>query len=220
MRGCHQCDRIHNYQIRLAREAPYPSPMTLLLIIFVLALLFNYINGFHDAPFTIATIVSTKVLTPFQAVLWAAVFNFAALFVFRHLLGQFRVADTIANFVDPKYITLPVILSGLIAAITWNLLTWWIGIPSSSSHTLLGAFVGAALARGWMVHGHDVINYSKVVPTLFFIVLAPLISLFVALIITILIVNLFRRCNPYRAEGWFRRMQLLSSALLSAGHGG
>ena len=194
----------------------------LLLIIIVLALLFNYINGFHDAPFTIATIVSTKVLTPFQAVLWAAIFNFAALFLFRHLVGEFRVADTVSNFVVRRFITLPVLLSGLIAAITWNLLTWWIGIPSSSSHTLLGGFAGAALAHagGWAVQGSEVINYSKVVPTFLFIALAPLIGLVVALIIMILIVNLFRRSNPYRTDSWFRRLQLLSSALLSLGHGG
>ena len=196
--------------------------MTLLLIIIVLALLFDYINGFHDAAISIATIVSTKVLTPFQAVLWAAIFNFAAFFIFNYFIGEFKIGTTIAHFVSRDFITLPVILSGLIAAIIWNLLTWWFGIPSSSSHTLLGGFVGAALAHagGWVVNGESVVDYGYVLPTFFFIILAPLIGMFVALVITILIVNIFQRSNPYRAEGWFRRLQLLSSALLSLGHGG
>ncbi len=196
--------------------------MALLLTIIALALLFDYINGFHDAAISIATIVSTKVLTPFQAVLWAAIFNFAAFFIFKYFIGEFKIGNTITHFVNKDFITLPVIFSGLIAAIIWNLLTWWFGIPSSSSHTLLGGFVGAALAHagGWMVGGKNVIDYSSVIPTFFFIILAPLIGMFVALVITILIVNLFQRSNPYRAEGWFRRLQLLSSALLSLGHGG
>lgn len=196
--------------------------MTLLFIIIVLALVFDYINGFHDAAISIATIVSTKVLTPFQAVFWAAIFNFAAFFIFNYFIGEFKIGTTIAHFVSRDFITLPVILSGLIAAITWNLLTWWFGIPSSSSHTLLGGFVGAALAHagGWVVKGENVVDYGYVLPTFFFIVLAPAIGMFVALVITILIVNIFQRSNPYRAEGWFRRLQLLSSALLSLGHGG
>src|SRR5258707_5121464 len=196
--------------------------MSFLVIIIILALIFDYINGFHDAALSITTIVSTKVLTPFQAVLWAAIFNFAAFFIFSNFIGEFRIGATVAHFVNRDFITLPVIFSGLIAAITWNLFTWWYGIPSSSSHTLLGGFVGAALAHagGWTVHGKNVIDYSSVLPTFFFIILAPLIGMFVALVITILIVNLFQKSNPYRAEGWFRRLQLLSSALLSLGHGG
>jgi len=196
--------------------------MTFLWIIVSLALLFDYINGFHDAAISIATIVSTKVLTPFQAVLLAATFNFASFFIFKYFIGEFRIGNTIANFVGHDFITLPVIFAGLIAAISWNLLTWWFGIPSSSSHTLLGGFVGAALAHagGWTVHGTVVINYSNVLPSFLFIALAPLIGMIVALIITILIVNLFQKSNPYRAENWFRRMQLVSSALLSLGHGG
>jgi PiT family inorganic phosphate transporter len=195
--------------------------MVFLILIICLALVFDYINGFHDAAISIATIVSTKVLTPFQAVLWAAIFNFAAFFIFKYFIGEFRIGNTIANFVHRDFITLPVIFSGLIAAITWNLLTWWFGIPSSSSHTLLGGFVGAALAHagGWAVHGQAVINYANVIPTFLFIVLAPLIGMIAGLVITILIVNLFQKSNPYRAENWFRRMQLLSSALLSLGHG-
>src|ERR1700748_1319726 len=196
--------------------------MIFLFIIVVLALLFDYINGFHDAAISIATIVSTKVLTPFQAVLWAAMFNFAAFFIFKYFIGGFRIGSTIAHFVDRDFITLPVIFSGLIAAISWNLLTWWLGIPSSSSPTLMGGFVGAALAHagGWTVHGKNVIDYASVIPTFCFIVLATLIGFVVALIITIWIVNIFRRSHPYKAESWFRRLQLLSSALLSLGHGG
>jgi inorganic phosphate transporter, PiT family len=196
--------------------------MSFLIFIIVLALLFDYINGFHDAAISTATIVSTKVLTPLQAVLWAAFFNFAAFFIFKYFIGEFKIGDTIVHFVGKDFITLPVIFSGLIAAICWNLLTWWFGIPSSSSHTLLGGFVGAALAHagGWTVHGITVINYAHVIPTFLFIVLSPLIGMVVAFIITVLIVNLFRRSNPYRAEKAFRRLQLISSAFLSLGHGG
>jgi inorganic phosphate transporter, PiT family len=196
--------------------------MTFLFTIIILALVFDYINGFHDAAISIATIVSTKVLTPFQAVLWAAIFNFAAFFIFWYFIGEFKIGDTVAHFIDRDFITLPVIFSGLIAAISWNLLTWGLGIPSSSSHTLLGGFVGAALAHagGLFVHGKNVIDYASVIPTVCFIVLAPLIGMILALVITILTVNIFRRSHPYKAEGWFRRLQLLSSAALSVAHGG
>ncbi len=196
--------------------------MTFLVIIIILALIFDYINGFHDAANSIATIVSTKVLTPFQAVLWAAIFNFAAFFISKYLIGEFKIGNTIANSVNKDFITLPVIFCGLIAAICWNLLTWWFGIPSSSSHTLLGGFMGAALAHAGslVVHGHPVINYSKVIPTFLFIFLAPFIGMVIGYLITILIMNICRRANPYRADKWFRRLQLVSSALFSLGHGG
>src|ERR1700733_9480011 len=196
--------------------------MIFLVTIIILALVFDYINGFHDSANSIATIVSTKVLTPFQAVLWAAIFNFAAFFISKYLIGEFKIGNTIANSVNKDFITLGVIFSGLIAAIAWNLLTWWSGIPSSSSHALLGGFMGAALAhaKGWAHHGHDVINYAKVIPTFSFIFLAPLIGMVMAFVITILVINLFKRSNPYKADNWFRRMQLVSSAMLSLGHGG
>jgi PiT family inorganic phosphate transporter len=195
--------------------------LILLLTIVALALIFDYINGFHDAALTIATVVSTKVLTPFQAVLWAAIFNFAAFFIFTHFIGSYRIGNTVLHLVNREFITLPVVLSGLIAALAWNLLTWWFGIPSSSSHSLLGGFVGAALAHagGWVVHGRAVIDSGSVIPTFLFIVGAPLIALIVALVITIGVINLFQWSNPYKTEGWFRRMQLVSSALLSLGHG-
>ena len=196
--------------------------MTFLILIIALALIFDYINGFHDAANSIATIVSTKVLTPFQAVLWAAFFNFAAFFVSKYLIGEFKIGNTIASSVNEQFITLGVIFAGLVAAIAWNLLTWWFGIPSSSSHTLLGGFIGAALAHaGAMSENNiDVINYAKVLPTVAFICLAPLIGMLVAFLITVLIVNLCQRANPYRADSWFRRLQLLSSAMLSLAHGG
>ncbi len=196
--------------------------MTFLVVIIVLALVFDYINGFHDAANSIATIVSTKVLTPFQAVLWAAFFNFAAFFVSKYIIGEFKIGNTIAKSVTEDFINLEVIFAGLLAAISWNLLTWWFGIPSSSSHTLLGGFIGAALAHAgaFSQNGVHVINYVKVVPTFAFIFLAPLIGMIVAFAITVLIVNICRRANPNRAESWFRRLQLISSALFSLGHGG
>ena len=196
--------------------------MTFLVVIIVLALIFDFINGFHDAANSIATIVSTKVLTPFQAVLWAALFNFAAFFISKYYFGEFKIGNTIAKSVNEEFITLGVILAGLLAAITWNLLTWWFGIPSSSSHTLLGGFMGAALAHagGWAPHGAKVINYSKVIPTFLFIFLAPIIGMIIGFIITVIIINICRRANPYKADNWFRKLQLVSSALFSLGHGG
>ena len=119
--------------------------MELLIAIIVLALLFDYINGFHDAANSIATIVSTKVLSPLQAVVWAACFNFVAFFIAKYIIGDFGIANTVSKTVYEPYITLPVILAGVIAAVIWNLWTWWKGIPSSSSHTLIGGFAGAAI---------------------------------------------------------------------------
>jgi len=195
---------------------------TLLVLIIVLAFIFDYINGFHDSANSIATIVSTKVLTPFQAVLWAAVFNFAAFFISKYIHKEFGIGNTVAKWVNPEFITLQVLLAGILAAITWNLITWWFGIPSSSSHTLMGGFIGAALANaGAFGNGQvDVINYVKVVPTFLFIFLAPLIGMFIAFFITILIVHICKRSNPYKAENWFKRLQLVSSAAFSLGHGG
>ncbi|MCO5234008.1 MAG: inorganic phosphate transporter [Chitinophagales bacterium] len=194
----------------------------LLVIIIVLALVFDYINGFHDSANSIATIVSTKVLTPFQAVLWAAFFNFIAFFISKYLIGEFKVGNTIAKSVHENFITLEVILSGLVAAIIWNLITWWFGIPSSSSHTLLGGFMGAAIAHagGFTEAGIHVINYPKVIPVFIFIFLAPIIGMLMAFLITVIIINLFKNSNPGKAEKWFKRSQIVSSALLSLGHGG
>lgn len=194
--------------------------VTILIVIIALAFVFDYINGFHDAANSIATIVSTKVLTPFQAVLWAAFFNFSAFFISKYYFGGFGIADTISKSVkitagDP--LALYVILAALLSAIAWNLITWWFGIPSSSSHALIGGLIGAAVAH---YHTHAVINAAKVVPTIAFIVFAPFIGMIIAFFITVLIVHICKRSNPYKAEKWFKRLQLLSSALFSIGHGG
>src|SRR6476661_1879475 len=159
--------------------------ISLLAVIIVFAFVFDYINGFHDSANSIATIVSTKVLTPFQAVVWAAFFNFSAFFVSKYIIGEFKIGNTIAKSVNPEFINLDVIFSGLIAAICWNLLTWWFGIPSSSSHTLLGGFMGAALAHAGALsqHGVAVINYAKVVPTFLFIFVAPFIGMLTGFLI-------------------------------------
>lgn len=194
----------------------------LLLIIIVLALGFDYINGFHDAANSIATIVTTRVLTPFQAVLWAAMFNFAAYFISLYIIGEFKIGNTIAKSVNEQFITLEVIFAGLIAAILWNLATWKLGIPSSSSHTLIGGFMGAAIAHagGLNINGEDVIVYAKVVPIFLFIFGAPLLGMTLAYFITVAIMWICRKAQPHRAEKWFKRLQLVSSALFSLGHGG
>jgi len=183
----------------------------LLIIIIVLAFAFDFINGFHDAANSIATIVSTKVLSPFQAVLWAAFFNFLAYAIF-----ELKIADTIAKVVDTNAINLQVILAGIIAAILWNLLTWYLGIPSSSSHTLIGGFAGAAVAHaGWTV-----VHTSVILKIASFIFLAPFLGMLFSYIYSIILLNLFRKANPHVVHKYFRKFQLVSSALLSLGHGG
>jgi PiT family inorganic phosphate transporter len=163
--------------------------MTLLIVIIALALIFDYINGFHDAANSIATVVSTKVLTPAQAVVWAAMFNFVAFFIFK----DHGVANTIAKTVKPDLVfgheMLLVIFSGLMAAIIWNLLTWWFGIPSSSSHTLIGAFAGAGIAFG----GFSTINPEPLIKTITFILLAPLIGMLIAFIISLWFIHSFSK---------------------------
>jgi inorganic phosphate transporter, PiT family len=185
---------------------------TFLIIIIGMAIIFDMINGFHDAANSIATIVSTKVLTPFQAVLWAAFFNFIAFWIF-----DLKVAKTVQDIVHNEAINLNVIFAGLCAAIFWNLLTWWFGIPSSSSHTLIGGFAGAAVAHAG---SFDVINQQKILITVSFIFLAPIIGMILGYILTVIIVNICRKANPYKADRWFKRLQLVSSAAFSIGHGG
>lgn len=256
--------------------------MSFLIVIIALALVFDYINGFHDAANSIATVVSTKVLTPFQAVLWAAVFNFVAFFIFK----DHGVANTISKTVKSEFITLPVVFAGLIAAISWNLLTWWFGIPSSSSHTLIGGFAGAGIAHAGTF---SAIEADPVIKTASFIFLAPLVGMIVAFIISLWFIHAFRKgilpkllsfavivfviiflyfnleldpaklkshyesyilkviffsknfkwillgliliviaiftlylshLNANRANKWFKRLQLVSSATFSIGHGG
>lgn len=216
----------------------------LLIVIIALALVFDYINGFHDAANSIATIVSTKVLTPFQAVLWAALWNFAAFFIAFYIVGEFKIGNTIAKTVNEDFINLEVIFAGLVAAIAWNLLTWWFGIPSSSSHTLIGGFLGAALMHALTSDYHqialaqadlstfetiklafkqlfsqDVVKYGKVIPIFLFIFMAPFIGMVVSIIITLIIINICKRSNPHKAEKAFKKLQLVSSALFSLGHG-
>lgn len=255
--------------------------LTFLVIVIGLTLIFDFINGFHDAANSIATIVSTKVLTPFQAVLWAAFFNFIALYIFT----DFNVATTISKTVHKEFITLPLIFAGIIAAITWNLLTWWFGIPSSSSHTLMGGFAGAAIAHaGW-----SSVNSAVILKTATFIFLAPLLGMFMAFLLSIWFLYSFRKdllprlislavligvgyflyvsleyspekvgdrfeshfwnvffysknfkwilicfivasfavftfwlntLNAHKSNAWFKRLQLISSAAFSIGHGG
>lgn len=256
--------------------------MTFLIVIIALALVFDYINGFHDAANSIATVVSTKVLTPFQAVLWAAVFNFIAFFIFK----DHGVANTIAKTVKQDFITLPVIFSGLVAAIIWNLFTWWFGIPSSSSHTLIGGFAGAAIAHAGTFSS---VNADPVIKTASFIILAPMVGMLAAFIISLWFIHSFQKgwmpklislgvivgvmlflflnletnpeklkshfdsyfwrvvfhsanfkwillaliltimaifslylsnLNANKANSWFKRLQLVSSAAFSIGHGG
>lgn len=255
--------------------------MTFLITVIALALIFDYINGFHDAANSIATVVSTKVLTPFQAVMWAALFNFVAFFIFK----EHGVANTIAKTVKQDFITLPVVFAGLIAAIAWNLLTWWFGIPSSSSHALIGGFAGAGIAHA----GFGAVNSEPILLIAAFIFIAPVLGMISAYIISLWFINSFRKghtpkiisltiialvfvlmfhmletdnskivshyenyylrviffsanfkwvlmatiiivmavftfflntLNTARANKWFKRLQLLSSAAFSVGHGG
>jgi PiT family inorganic phosphate transporter len=185
--------------------------MTLLILVIALALIFDIINGFHDAANSIATIVSTRVLSPAQAVVWAAFFNFIAYLVF-----GLHVANTIGKgIVHSDAITLQVVMSGLIASIVWNLITWWLGIPSSSSHTLMGGFVGAAIAHA----GFASVFYSEIIKIIAFIVLAPVIGMLVAMVISVILLNLFQKARPSTVDKTFRKLQLISAAAYSIGHG-
>lgn len=193
---------------------------TLLIVIIACSFIFDYINGFHDSANSIATIVSTKVLTPFQAVVWAATFNFGAFFMSKYVYKSFGIADTIAKTVhlaSGDNFAMYVVLAGVLAAILWNLFTWWFGIPSSSSHALIGGLIGAAVAHYGTFH---VVNTSVVIPIICFIVIAPLIGMVIAFIITTLILWICRKSNPYKTDRVFKKLQLLSAAAFSLGHGG
>jgi PiT family inorganic phosphate transporter len=192
------------------------DPVILALVIgtVVVALVFDVINGFHDAANSIATVVSTRVLSPRIAVLWAAFFNFVAMLVFTP-----RVADTISKIVvinpsDHEYVV--VVLCGLLGAIVWDLVTWWWGLPTSSSHALIGGFGGAGVAyAGW-----SVLRWEKLLKTFAFIPLAPLIGFGIAFCVMVGVFWLFRRWRPSQVDTVFRKGQLLSAALYSLGHGG
>jgi PiT family inorganic phosphate transporter len=187
---------------------------TIVIGTIAVALIFDIINGFHDAANSIATIVSTRVLSPRAAVVWAAVFNFVALFVFHQ-----GVANTIAKTVDikaadPAFVW--VVLCGLLGAILWNLLTWWWGLPSSSSHALIGGLSGAGMAYG----GVEVLNWQNISKTLYFIVLAPVIGFVLGGILMFAVYWLFRRMRPNKVDRTFRIGQLISAGAYSMGHGG
>ncbi len=186
---------------------------TLLAVIALVAvaLIFDYINGFHDAANSIATIVATRVLTPGQAVVWAATFNFLAAFTF----GT-AVASTIGTgMIDITVVTRAVIFGGLLGAIIWDLITWYVGLPTSSSHALVGGYAGAAIAKA----GLGSLIVSGWTKTLIFIVLAPLIGMTLAVLISVVTLWMFRGFKPTRIDTWFRRLQLLSAAAYSLGHG-
>jgi inorganic phosphate transporter, PiT family len=181
------------------------------VVIIALALAFDFVNGFHDAANSIATIVSTRVLTPLQGVAWAAFFNFVAAFVF----GT-AVAHTIgAGLIDINEIDSLVIFSGLVGAITWDLITWRIGLPISSSHALIGGYAGAAVVKA----GFDVLIVSGWVKTLLFIVVAPLLGFGLGTVFMIVLFQLFRKRTPGSVDSIFRRGQLFSAAMYSLGHG-
>jgi PiT family inorganic phosphate transporter len=188
-----------------------PNLLAVVALILV-ALVFDYINGFHDAANSIATVVSTRVLTPGKAVIWAAFFNFIAAFTF----GT-AVAKTVGSgLVDIQVITFAVIFAGLTGAIVWDLITWYYGLPTSSSHALIGGYAGAAVAKaGWVA-----IIPAGWTKTLIFIVLAPMIGMVLGFTIMVLIQWVFQRTSPGRVDSWFRRLQLMSAAAYSLGHGG
>jgi inorganic phosphate transporter, PiT family len=189
-----------------------PIDAPLIILIIAVALVFDFLNGFHDAANSIATVVSTRVLSPQKAVVWAAFFNFAAAFI----LGT-HVAKTVGKgMVDLSVVTPEVILAGLLGAIVWNLVTWYYGIPVSSSHALWGGYAGAAVAKA----GPAAIIASGWVRPLLFIVLAPLIGMVLGFALMSSITWLLRKWNPFRLDKLFRRLQLLSAGLYSLGHGG
>ena len=193
--------------------------LLLVVVIIAVALVFDYINGFHDAANSVATVVATRVLTPLQAVLWAAFFNFVSAFSF----GT-GVAKTVGTgMVDLSAVTPYVIMSGLIGAIVWDLITWWLGLPTSSSHALFGGYAGAAMAhvaflRG-IHHAFDPIVWSGWIMTLVFMMAAPIIGLVLAYVFMVAIYWLFRGATPKKMDVYFRKLQLVSAAVYSYAHG-
>jgi len=186
--------------------------MTFLYIVIALVLIFDFINGFHDSANSIATVVSTKVLSPFSAVVLASVFNFVAFAVF-----PLKVATTMGKgIINPDVINLTVIAAALVAAITWNLLTWWWGLPSSSSHTLVGGLVGAAVSSS----GISSVIFAGLIKIIAFILIAPVLGTIISFIISTVVVYLVRNRSPFGVDKHFRRLQLLSASAFSLGHGG
>jgi len=195
------------------------ATLLLVIVIIAVALVFDFINGFHDAANSIATVVSTRVLTPLQAVIWAAFFNFVAAFSFG--TGVAKMVG--AGMVNLAYVTPYVIMAGLVGAIAWDLITWWFGLPTSSSHALIGGYAGAAMAhvahlKGF-AHVGDAILVRGWTLTLIFIVVAPLLGMVLAYLLMIAVYWLFRNFTPRRMDLWFRRLQLISAGMLSWSHG-
>lgn len=190
----------------------YTALPVVVLLLILLALIFDFLNGLHDAANSIATVVSTRVLTPQQAVLWAAFFNFIAFLVF-----NLKVAGTIGRgIIEPGIVTNAVIAGTLIGACAWNILTWYWGLPTSSSHALIGGLVGAGLAHsGW-----SALVWGGILKTCVFIILAPMVGLLVGLTIAVAVYWIFQKARPRSVDAWFRRGQLVSAALYSLGHGG
>ena len=191
--------------------------LVLVVTIIVVALIFDFLNGFHDAANSIATVVATKVLTPFRAVLWAAFFNFVAAFTF-----GVAVARTVGGgVVHKELVTTEIVLAGLCGAIFWNILTWYLGLPTSSSHALIGGFAGSALIAQYLNTGtmSGVLNWQKIDIIAIYIVLSPLIGMTLGFANMVIVMWLFRRSAPRRVDAWFRRLQLVSAAAYSLGHG-
>jgi PiT family inorganic phosphate transporter len=185
--------------------------LTFIIIVIVLALIFDFLNGFHDAANSIATVVSTRVLTPFQAVSWAAFFNFVAAFVF----GT-GVAKTIGKgLINTEMVDVYVVAGGVIGAIVWNVITWLLALPTSSSHALIGGYAGAAIAKG----GFGVIIASGWWPFLAFIVLSPLVGILLGGGLMVAVAWIFRRSSPHSVDSMFRRLQLVSAGIYSLSHG-
>lgn len=192
----------------MAQIAQHPY----VLLILVVALAFDFINGFHDAANSIATVVGTRVLRPLPAVMWAAWWNFAAAWVF-----GVAIANTVGKMVHKEFVTPDVIFAGLIGAIVWDLITWYVGLPTSSSHALLGGFGGAAMAHASKFSG--VLQWDRFIKTVQYIVISPFVGLVLALVFVIALLWSFRRALPAKVDRWFRVVQLGSAAAFSLGHG-
>ena len=189
-----------------------PIAFWVVVMLVVLALLFDFMNGFHDAANSIATVVSTGVLKPQQAVLFAAFFNVVAIFVF-----QLKVAATVGKgIVEPGVVDTHVVFGALVGAIAWNVITWWYGIPSSSSHALIGGIVGAVIAKG----GASSLVGAGIFKTVAFILVSPMMGFLLGSLMMLLVAWVCRRTSPLRVDNWFRRLQLVSAGLYSLGHGG
>jgi PiT family inorganic phosphate transporter len=196
-----------------------PAELTLVIVVVVVALCFDFLNGFHDAANSVATVVATRVLTPVQAVGWAAFFNFVSAVSF----GT-AVANTVGKgLVDLSVVTVYVVLAGLFGAIAWDLLTWWVGLPTSSSHALFGGYAGAAMARAAMqkgfAHSFDVLIWAGWIKTLAFMVLSPLIGMVAAYFLMAAVYWIFQGFTPKKMDVYFRRLQILSAGAFSYSHG-